>query len=289
MKKTITMRKTVLLLITVCLILGLLPISAQTADYGTITFRATSGDTLTESMVNEQLSAAGVGGPDTFSAEFDSSVMHIGDYAFYYRSGLTSAVIPGSVKSIGDYAFNYCPGLTDVVIPDSISSIGDYTFAVSGLINVVIPDSVKSIGKGAFWMCTNLTDVVIPNSVEDIFGGAFYNCISLTSVDIPGSVTNIGEIAFSMCSSLTEINVSIANSAYSSYDGMLFNKNQTMLHTCPAGKSGVCTILGSVSFISAYAFSGCYKLTAFDVISANSNYSSHEGVLYNKNQTTLII
>ena len=51
------------------------------------------------------------------------SVTSIGDYAFWYCSGLTSITIPNSVTSIGDYAFYYCSGLTSVTIPNSVTTI----------------------------------------------------------------------------------------------------------------------------------------------------------------------
>ena len=43
--------------------------------------------------------------------------------------------IPDSVTSIGDYAFYFCTGLTSVTIPDSVTSIGSSAF--SGCVNLV--------------------------------------------------------------------------------------------------------------------------------------------------------
>ena len=122
---------------------------------------------------------------------------YIGNYAFWYCSGLTSVTIPNSVTSIGNYAFADCSGLTSVTIPNSVTSIGNYAFAdCSGLTSVTIPNSVTSIGNYAFWYCSGLTSITIPNSVTSIGEGAFYGCSGLTSVTIPNSVTSIGERAF---------------------------------------------------------------------------------------------
>ena len=88
------------------------------------------------------------------------------------------------------------------------------------------------------------------------------NYKSLTTADIPASVTYsgttysvtcIGWMAFSNCSSLTSI-----------------------------------TIPNSVTIIRDNAFVSCSGLTSFSVAGDNSNYSSKEGVLFNKQQTTLI-
>ena len=137
-----------------------------------------------------------------------NSVTSIGDYAFYYCSGLTSITIPSSVTSIGDYAFYYCRGLTSITIPSSVTSIGDYAFYYcSGLTSVTIPNSVTSIGNGAFWGCSGLTSVTIPNSVTNIGYKAFQGCSGLTSVTIPNSVTSIGESAFAYCSSLASVTI----------------------------------------------------------------------------------
>jgi len=87
--------------------------------------------------------------------------------------------------------------------------------------------------------------------VTSIGHQAFQSCTSLTSVTIPNSVTNIGDYAFSGCTSLSAITVEALNSFYSSVDGVLFNKSQTMLMQYPGGKAGSYTIPNSVTSIGS--------------------------------------
>jgi hypothetical protein len=78
------------------------------------------------------------------------------------------------------------------------------------------------------------------------------------SFAIPNSVTSIASDAFLSCSNLAAIEVEGSNTAYSSVEGILYNKPQTALHTYPAGKTGVSfTIPDGVTGIWNYAFSGC--------------------------------
>jgi len=150
----------------------------------------------------------------------------------------------------------------------------------------------------------------IPASVTSIEKHAFYYCTKLTDIAIPAS-TNIREPAFTCCAGLTAITVDAANSSCSSLDGVLFNKSQTTLIQCPSGKAGSYNIPASVTNIGYYAFasctgltsvtipksvtsiggkafSHCISLTGITVDAANSSYSSLDGVLFNKSQTTLI-
>ena len=164
--------------------------------------------------------------------------------------------------------------------------------------NLIIPESieyeglqysVRSIDEGAFYNCSGLTSITIPNSVTSIGQSAFRGCSRLTSVNIGNSVTSIGSNAFAGCSNLTEINVDENNIAYSSIDGVLFNKSQTELILYPRGKQGAYTIPNSVTNIGLGAFSGCSGLTEINVDENNIAYSSIDGVLFNKSQTELIL
>ena len=102
----------------------------------------------------------------------------------------------------------------------------------------VTPDSVISIAGGAFAVCSTIASVTIPDSVTSIGDYAFYECTSLANVSIRNSVTSIGENAFASCTSLTSITVDEGSSNFSSVDGVLFNKLQTLLVQYPAKKSG---------------------------------------------------
>lgn len=212
-------------------------------------------------------------------------VTSIGDEAFD-ASGLTSIVIPENVTSIGNLAFSCCNGLTSVTIPKNVVSIGDEAFShCINLDSVTIAKGVTSIGNSAFYDCRSLTSVTIPSSVtsigDDAFcgdaltsvtipvgvtsigKGAFFACGSPTSVLIPSSVTSIGARAFGACTELNNIFVNEGNTAYTSLNGVLFNKNRTALIAYPAGrKSTAYNIPSSVTSIGDGAFEGCKSLTS---------------------------
>jgi hypothetical protein len=134
---------------------------------------------------------------------------------------------------------------------------------------VAIPSTINgllvtSIREDAFDACVGLTRLTIPNNVTSI-GDSAFSGTSVTDATISNSVTNIGEHAFGSCSRLTAITVDALNSFYGSLDGVLFNKNQTILIQCPGGKAGSYTIPNSVTRIGDEAFSGCASLTSVTI------------------------
>jgi hypothetical protein len=154
-------------------------------------------------------------------------------------------------------------GSTITAIPDQAFCSQDYTGTLA-LTGIIIPNGVTTIGDGAFIGCTSLTSVTMPNSVTSIGEEAFVEC-SLTSITIPNSVTSIGKWAFEDCTSLTAINVNSDNTAYSSQDGVLYNKNKTAIIQYPKGKTGAYTIPNSVTSIGERAFRDCTSLTSVTI------------------------
>ena len=239
-------------------------------------------------------------------------VSSIKGHAFYNCSGLTSITIPEGVTSIGEYAFYSCSSLTSIVIPDGVTSIGEYAFyGCSSLTSIVIPDGVTSIEKGLFYNCSGLTSITIPEGITSIGGAAFWGCSNLTSIVIHEGITSIGNYAFYSCSSLQSIEVAEGNANYRSIDGVLFDKNATTLLIFPGGKEGAYTIPDGVTTIGNYAFYPCNgptsitihegitfieksaftdcSIQSFNVVEGNANYSSIDGVLFDKNATTLLV
>ena len=228
------------------------------------------------------------------SVTIENGVESIGASTFSDCTSLTSVTIPDSITNIGNGAFQNCKSLTSVTIPDSVESIGGWAFeGCTSLASVTLPTNTNftSIRDLAFYGCTDLTSMTIPNSVESIGQYVFYGCTSLNltkyynpslyvsgtdqsrssfyscvkTVIIPNSVTSISSGAFSHYTSLTTITVDIANTAYSSDNGVLYNKDKTQLIAYPTGKTGAFTIPNSVESIRDYAFYGCTSLTSVTV------------------------
>lgn len=173
-----------------------------------------------------------------------------------------SYAVPKNVTSIGNWAFISCSNLTDITIPDGVTNIGLGVFQeCSSLTNVIIPNGVTSLGENFFLGCSSLTSITISTNVTSIGASAFAGCSGLTNITIPSGVRSIGTDAFGGCSSLMNIAVDVRNASFSSLDGILFNKRQTMLIQCPRCKTGRCTIPNSVTSIADRAFEGCSSLT----------------------------
>ena len=120
--------------------------------------------------------------------------------------------------------------------------------------SVVIPDGITRIGREAFYQCTEVTSITIPNSVTDIGSRAFQKS-GLTSIMIPSSVTYIGEFAFSI-DTLTSFSVNPNNPSFCSKDGVLYNKDQTVLLVYPRGKAESSFIIPEgVTHIEKWAYS----------------------------------
>jgi TolB-like protein len=134
-------------------------------------------------------------------------------------------------------------------------TITKYTGTAAALVIPAAIDRlpVTAIGWRAFYRCSSLASVTIPGNVTAIELEAFRECNNLTSVTIGAGVTAIGDAAFWGCSGLTSV-----------------------------------TIPGSVTAIREAAFYRCSSLTGITVDKNNAAYTSIGGVVFSKDQKTLI-
>ena len=159
------------------------------------------------------------------------------------------------------------------------------------------------------------TEVVIPEKIGGypvafVGSEAFVDCTNLRSITVPESVRM--DSWFYSPPNLTEINVSENNPYCSSIDGVLFDKEKTYLIGYPTNKAnktyaipngvirisdtafGECnnlvsiTIPDSITDLDYYSFYYCSNLTEINVSENNPYYSSVDGVLFDKDKTSLI-
>ena len=124
---------------------------------------------------------------------------------------------------------------------------------------IVIEEGVTTIGNNAFNSCRDLTKISIPDTVIRIGEYAFYFCDNLAEVKIHNGVNFIGECAFGGC--LGNIIVESGNPYFCSDDGVLFNKDKTILIRCPGQKAWIYSIPDGVTTIDKAAFDKCVSLT----------------------------
>jgi hypothetical protein len=111
---------------------------------------------------------------------------------------------------------------------------------------------VTRIGDEGLMYCS-ATNITVPGHVISIGNGAFMLCDQMTSITISNGVGSVGDYAFQACNDL----ISVAFPA-------------------------------SVTNLGVGLFGACDSLITITVDPENAFYSSVNGVLFNKNQTTLM-
>lgn len=201
----------------------------------------------------------------------------IGNYAFSKCFMLPSITIPNSVNEIGEYAFENCNTLTDVTLPSALKDISPYAFfSCAHLENVEIQGNVETIGKNAFDDCKKLKTVTITGNIQSIGEYAFNKCWELQNITIP-SVTTIARFTFNECKSLPAIEI---KNSVTSIENYAFNHCESLTSV---------SLPKSLTTIHPSAFSFCNNLKEIKVDSENEHYCDIDGILYSKDQETLVM
>lgn len=233
------------------------------------------------------------------SVTIPDGVESIGSGAFQDCTALKTITIPPSVAKFGSGAFSNCTSLTSVYIsdiaswcnvsfysnydsnplyyaknlyvnnslvtsvtvPSGVTTIPMRAFDCENITSITLPSTVTKIEMNAFASCKNLKTITIPNSVTEIGNYAFYACDNLKTITVPESVAAIGDSAFANCNSLESINVNSKNKNYTSLDGVLYNKDMTLLICYPMNKRDTAFVVPEgVETIGKYAFYNNRKL-----------------------------
>ena len=217
-----------------------------------------------------------------------NSVTSIGDCAFYSCENLTEISIPPTLKSLGESVFENCENLTSIIIPDTVTSIEERAFYCSNITSIYIPKSVISIGNSAFGNCPNLSEITVSNDNKyyTTKDGVLFNKLMSklicypagkdgSSYTVPESVTSLEPYAFQGVS----------------LNSIILPKNLITIREGALGyNNGLSTITipESVTNIEPKAFANSNNLEEILVDENNKKYSTKDGVLFNKNLTTLI-
>ena len=188
--------------------------------------------------------------------------IEIGERAFENCRSLTDITLPPDMREIYSGVFNSCRSLTKISLPASIVAIGDNAFAFCDKLKEVrFPKNVSRIDDAVFAGCSSLSKVVFTESVSKIGKNVFKDCDSLTSISLPASLHKMDSGCFRGCTSLQEINVNAKNKHYKSMDGIMFNKNKSVLICYPSmiGNENY-EIPDSVCQIEDWAFSDAIHL-----------------------------
>ena len=232
-------KRLISLLVAVCMMITMLPLSAVTA------FAAdTSSSPDPEEIVGDykyayEVNADGNATITEFLGPVDPAkapalyditipttlggctVTGLGDYSFSgylsaaqsnepYQFGrnIHSVTIPQSVTSIGDFAFSHCEKMDSLTINDATTSIGSWAFdECYKLTTLSLGKNITTIGDYAFLDCHTLDNVTIPPSVTSIGKSAFYRCYALTTLSLGENIEKIGSYAFAECRHLTNVTI----------------------------------------------------------------------------------
>ncbi|MDD6840754.1 MAG: leucine-rich repeat protein [Spirochaetales bacterium] len=239
------------------------------------------------------------------------SVTSLEAYSFFNCDSLERVFIPDSVTQIGDCAFYECSNLTEIPIPKTIKSIGNGVFEnCEKLTSIIIPDTVTSIEERAFYCCSEMTSIFIPASVSSIGNNAFGNCDKLKKITVSDDnkyYTSKEGVLFDKSMSklicypegkeVTSYTIPESVTSLEPYalQGSSLNTIQ-LPNKLTLIREGALSYMSGISSINipenvtdiepnAFAFSG---LTEIKVDENNKHYSSKDGVLFNKDLSTLI-
>lgn len=189
-----------------------------------------------------------------------------------YFADIKKVIIGDGVENICKYAFNRCDNLKEVIIGSGLSE---------EMSNHVFPQSAQAVFEKITVSDTNDNFVSVDGVLytKDMSELICYPCAKEgSSFTVPSSVSTLHAFAFNYADELTEITIE-ENSSLTEIESSVFAEcNMLEEIYLPA----------SVSLIGSSFPGSCDSLKAINVSEDNLYYASIDGVLFNKDKTTLI-
>ena len=223
--------------------------------------------TLTWNAVNCRIDVCAIDdGP------FEEDYHDMSSSIFFY-SPISTVTFSNNVVRIPAYMLNNQDELKSVTLPQSLEHIGAYAFGGTRLTTISIPSKVSYIGKNAFGIYSLKSfDVAEANTTYASKSGILFTKDLTTIVEIPGNIegeinipaqtTNLIDFQEDLIDSpVSAINVESGNASFTSKDGVLFNKDMSVLHIYPTYKTSIAyEVPAEVVEIDTMAFMGAFYL-----------------------------
>lgn len=278
-------KRLISLLVAVCMMITMLPLSAVTAfaaDTSTVLTAIVDGykyeykvnaDGATATITDFRGPVDSTKAPDPYTITVPTKldgrkVTGLGESSFsgIYSSDhqkdstllsfcnqIQSVTIPESVTSIGKSAFEHCSKLDSLTIKGVATSIGAYAFAsCTSLTSLSLVGNFQTIGEQAFAYC-GMTSLTTDADITSIGEYAFSHCTSLTSLSLTGSVQTIGYQAFACCTSLTSLSLT----------GDIQKIGDYAFGYCSSLYTA--TLSKNLTSIGTYAFEYCTSLNSIEI------------------------
>lgn len=183
-------------------------------------------------------------------------------------------VVPETVEILGENCFNYNSNLKNIILHDGIKEIGAGAFQYTQITEILLPSQITSLPDNCFantqlkhftsrTRAAGDAGLAIPSRITSIGNKCFYNCANIENLTIENGVQSLGENCFRRCDNIKTVNV-------------------------PASVSHIgknCFSQGGEFSFAGYSAGSLESIT---VDPANSNYTSVDGILYDKAMTHLM-
>ena len=223
--------------------------------------------------------------------------------AFPVKSPQKTFALPDTVVRIEASMFKDAKNLVSITLGKSLEFIGDSAFqGDSSLISITIPSSVTSIGNQVFYSTPALTAIEVDatNEFYSSVAGVLFDKDKASlksyptsnpakSFTIPATLNEITEFALADVKNVESISLEPGNTSFVLENGALLDSEKTkIIFYSRSNTNSLFTLPNTVLEISEGAFSYSKNLTAFKVDETNTDFSTLDGVLFDKSGEIII-